>query len=185
MIRIAKTETTVELERNIFNATNKQGVFGCFEVTIGWFGKERVDYITYDTKGIWRCYEIKVSKSDFHSKAKKTFIGHYNYFVLTKELYEEVKDVIPNHIGVYIGGSNVKRAKKQDLQVDEQVLKDSMIRSLSREFQKQFRSGNPTEIEMLNRRISRIEKDKNRYRDLYQNLNREVISKYGYRWDKN
>lgn len=57
---MAKTEETLLIENSIYRETNCQGVFGCFEVTIGWFGKERVDYMTYDTKGIWRCYEIKV-----------------------------------------------------------------------------------------------------------------------------
>jgi len=52
VIKIPKTELTIQLERDIWSATVKQGVFGCFEVTIGWFGKERVDYITYDTNGI-------------------------------------------------------------------------------------------------------------------------------------
>ena len=71
---IAKTEETLKLERNIFNTTAKKGTFPCFEVTIGYYGKERVDYITYDTSGIWRCYEVKVSKLDFYSKCKKTFV---------------------------------------------------------------------------------------------------------------
>ena len=47
-----KTKKTLKLEQDIYNATEKVGVFGCFEVTIGFFGKERVDYMTYDTKGI-------------------------------------------------------------------------------------------------------------------------------------
>ena len=115
---IAKTEKTAKLERSIWSATSKQGVFGCFEVTIGWFGKERVDYITYDTKGVWRCYEVKVSLSDFRSKAKKTFCGHYNYYVMPSELYEKVKDEIPSHVGVYVNGHHsAKRAKKQELSV--------------------------------------------------------------------
>ncbi|MEM5647809.1 hypothetical protein AAHH72_29540 [Bacillus cereus] len=101
---MAKTEVTTEMERQIYAATKKQGVFGCFEVKIGWFGKERVDYLTLDTKGIWRCYEVKVSVSDFRSKANKTFCGHYNYYVMPRELYEKVKGEIPSHIGVYIGG---------------------------------------------------------------------------------
>lgn len=49
---MSKTDLTKKLEDNIWCTTNKIGVFGCFEVTIGWCGKERVDYITYDTKGI-------------------------------------------------------------------------------------------------------------------------------------
>ena len=107
---MAKTEETLKLEKAIYNLTAKQGVFGCYEVTIGWFGKERVDYMTYDTNGIFRCYEIKVSKSDFYSKAKHTFLGHYNYFVMPTELYEEVKQDIPSHIGVYNSKGSLKKS---------------------------------------------------------------------------
>lgn len=141
-----------------------------------------MDYITYDTKGIWRCYEVKVSKSDFYSKSKKTFVGHYNYFVLTKELFEIVKEDIPNHVGVYVNGSNMKRARKQELPVDEQVLKDSMIRSLTREFNKQFRSGDPASIEILERQLRRIKKEKDDYRKKYQDLMKIGREKYGYKW---
>lgn len=182
---MAKTDLTVELERNIWSATNKQGVFGCYEVTIGWFGDERVDYITYDTKGIWRCYEIKVSKADFYSNAKKTFVGHYNYFVMTQDLYEAVKHDIPEHIGVYIHGYCQKRAKKQKLTVDEQVLKDSLIRSLHREASKLYRSENPSFIDGMNRRLSHERKEKERYREQYQRLAMEVQEKYGTRWRYN
>ena len=134
-------------------------------MTVGWYGKERVDYITYNTKGVWRCYEIKASKSDFHSKAKKTFIGHYNYFVLTSELYEDVKSEIPNHIGVYVGSRLVKRAKKQKLSVDEQVLKDSMIRSMYRESEKILKSNEPSIIENMQRQINYKE---NMYKEYYR-----------------
>ena len=141
-----------------------------------------MDYITYDTKGIWRCYEVKVSKSDFYSKSKKTFVGHYNYFVLTKELFKIVKEDIPNHVGVYVNGSNMKRARKQELPVDEQVLKDSMIRSLTREFNKQFRSGNSASIEILERQLRRIKKEKDNYRKKYQDLMKIGREKYGDKW---
>ena len=53
-----KTAETVALEKAIRRATYKMGTFGCYEVTIGYGGKERVDYMTYDTKGIFRCYEV-------------------------------------------------------------------------------------------------------------------------------
>lgn len=145
---MAKTPETIQLERSIRSATNKIGTFGCFEVTIGWFGKERVDYMTYDTKGIWRCFEIKVSLSDFRSGAHNTFCGHFNYYVMPDELYEKVKHEIPSHVGVYIGyerkgykrmiydARSVKKAKRQELTEDEQVLKNSMIRSLTRDADK-------------------------------------------------
>lgn len=155
---MSKSETTLKLENDIYKATNKRGVFGCFEVTIGWYGEERVDYITYDTKGIWRCYEIKSSKNDFYSSAKKTFIGHFNYFVMTKELYEQVKDDIDKHIGVFIGDTLVKRPKKQDLGVDEQVLKNSLIRSLNRENQKFIKTNDTKYINRLQSKIKRLEK---------------------------
>ena len=69
-----KTAETVALEKAIRRATYKMGTFGCYEVTIGYGGRERVDYMTYDTKGIFRCYEVKVSKADFHSAAVKSFV---------------------------------------------------------------------------------------------------------------
>lgn len=146
-------------------------MFSCFEVTIGFGGNERVDYITYDTKEIWRCYEIKVSKSDFHSKAKKTFIGHYNYYVMTNDLYEEVKDGIPKYIGVYCGSNLVKRPKKQKLKVDEDILKNSLIRSLSREQEKYFKISNTDIVTKLNRKISRLNSENKK-------LKREMNEEY-------
>lgn len=156
---MAKTEITKQLEKEIYRETSKMGVFGCFEVTIGWYGKERVDYMTYDTKEIWRCYEVKVSKADFHSKSKNTFIGHFNYYVMTNELYEEVKEEIPKHIGVYCGSWLVKRPKKQELKADEQILKNSMIRSLSREFQKFISTKDIEYTTKLENKASRLEKE--------------------------
>lgn len=167
---MAKTELTKELEMKIWKATHKQGTFGCFEVTIGWFGKERVDYMTYDTKGVWRCYEIKISKSDFHSKSHNTFIGHFNYYVMTRELYEQVKDEVPKHIGVYLGDWCERKAKRQELKENEQVLKNSMIRSLCRDVDKQIRSGNTLLIEIKNRQISQLEKQVKMYREKYWEL---------------
>ncbi|MGG4288320.1 hypothetical protein ABEW81_11040 [Priestia megaterium] len=179
---MAKTDTTIELERAIYGATNKQGVFGCFEVTIGWFGNERVDYMTYDTKGVWRCYEVKVSVSDFRSKAKKTFCGHYNYFVMTSELYQKVKEEVPSHIGIYVGRTCVKRAKKQELLVEEKVLKDSLIRSLAREAGKQYKSDNPLIVDSLNRQVNQARKDAETYRVRYQDLRNSLYQKYGRNW---
>jgi hypothetical protein len=181
---LAKTELTIELEKKLYSNTSKQGIFGCFEVTIGWFGKERVDYITYDTKGIWRYYEIKVSKADFHSKANKTFVGHFNYYVMPKELYEEIKDEIPNHIGVHTGSYCIKNAKKQNLSVNENVLKDSLIRSLCRDAGKLYKSKNPNYINNLKNNIAKLEKEKKEWRKNFYDMSRRVREKYGRNWDK-
>ncbi len=156
---VAKTEATLELEKAIWSATVKQGVFGCFEVTIGWFGTERVDYMTYDTKGTWRCYEIKISKADFHSKAHNTFIGHFNYYVMTKELFDEVWNEVPEEIGIYVDGFLTKRPKRQALKVDEQILKNSMIRSLCRENEKFVKTCDNKYIDRLKNQISRLENE--------------------------
>ena len=166
---MAKTDKTLDLERRLWFATNKTGVFGCFEVTIGFRGRERVDYLTYDTKGVWRCYEIKVSKEDFYSESKITFVGNYNYFVMPDELYEIVQADIPSHIGVHNGSFCIKRPKKQELQVDEEILKYSLIRSLSRENQKFILTGDQYYINNLKNRIRMLEKNNLRLSKEYNN----------------
>lgn len=186
---MAKTEETLKLEQQIYNSTKKQGVFGCYEVTIGWFGHERVDYMTYDTKGIFRCYEIKVSKSDFNSKAKVSFVGQYNYYVMPYELYEQVKEEIPKEVGVYVGTNSyycesVKRAVKQDLKVDEQILKDSLIRSLTRYLDEKVKSESKSFIEITKRQIRELESSINYYRQECQDLKNMLYSKFGSRWKR-
>ena len=147
---MTKTELTKLGEKQLWKNTDKIGTFGCFEVTIGWFGKEIVDYITYDTNGECRCYEIKTSKSDFMSKANLTFIGHFNYFVMPRELYFELKaqnnrvlmrQVNSYGVGVYVfsetGFENVKKAKRRKVtHVRAAEILESMLRSTNREVKK-------------------------------------------------
>lgn len=178
-----KTKKTLELERLIWKATHTQGTFGCFEVTIGWFGNERVDYMTYDTKGIWRCYEIKVTKSDFRSKAANTFLGHYNYYVMPSELYEEIKAEIPPHIGVYTGKTCAKKARRQELGTDEQILKNSLIRSLCREVGKQIASGNPALIDIYKRETAEAKRNADYWYKECRVIMRTIINRYGEDWD--
>lgn len=176
---MAETQLTKDLKKSIWFATKKMGVFGCFEVTIGFSGKERVDYMTLDTKNTWRCYEVKISKSDFHSKAKNTFVGHLNYYVMTKELYEEVKNEIPKNIGVFVGSSKfnaycVKKAIKQALGANEDVLKISMIRSMNRDIEKIIRNADIDIIsrhEQTERNLRKqIQEQQNRYWEVWKEL---------------
>ena len=62
-----KTSETVKLENALMRMTQGKRSFGCPEVTIGWYGKKRVDFMETTTRGFIKCYEIKVTKSDFHS----------------------------------------------------------------------------------------------------------------------
>lgn len=151
---MSKTLQTLLLEKQLYSTVIKRGVFGTFEVTLGWYGKERVDFMTYDCKDVFRCYEIKVSVADFHSSAKKSFVGNYNYYVMTNDLWEKVSDEIPADIGVYVSPADdssyydidgrvyyrdltlVKRPKRQDLGFDKDILYSSLIRCLHRDAEK-------------------------------------------------
>lgn len=153
---MSKTHLTKNLERIFYNSLDLRNDFACPEVTIGWHGRERVDFMIYTTSREIRCYEVKVSKSDFYSRSKNTFVGNRNYYVMPTELFEIVKEDIPNHVGVYcipkdeilnyhpklysprrpLKLTNVKRAKLQELKIDKEILMGSMIRSMNREIRK-------------------------------------------------
>lgn len=195
---MAKTQETLKLEDDIRTATLHMGIFGCLEVTIGFGGKERVDFMTYDTKGIFRCYEIKVSKSDFHSKHANSFVGHYNYYVVTQELYNQIKDEIPDWIGCYIGQSCVKKPKYQELSEKvytcrrlingkstevsiawETMLKDSFIRSLYRDSQKLYRSKSKGYLNAIRCELESCRKDKDYWKNAYNQLLHNVYAFVG------
>lgn len=109
-------------------------------------------YTKNDGSREWRCYELKVSKADFRSQAKLSFVGHYNYLVLPPKLYEEIKNEVPSGIGVLVfrpynqkdalsigvAGTFVveKKARRQELLVDEKELTTRFMASLFREVRK-------------------------------------------------
>lgn len=159
---MSKSKVTKKLENRIWINTRKNGVFCCYEVTIGFGGNERVDYMTIDTKETVRCYEIKSSKQDFYSKSAHTFIGNFNYYVMTEELYEEVKQDIPSHIGVHNGEYVIKKPKKQEKQVDLEIILFSMIRSLSRDVEKYYKISNNEQFQELKDQINSLNKKNKR-----------------------
>jgi len=60
------------------------------------------------------CFEIKITKSDFKSKNGHNFAGNFNYYVIPKELYEEIKELVPENIGVILYyGHNFLKIKKE------------------------------------------------------------------------
>lgn len=48
------------------------------------------------------CFEIKISKSDFHTSHGHNFVGNLNYYVMPINLYKEVQDEIPPEIGCIV-----------------------------------------------------------------------------------
>lgn len=137
---MAKTELTKQIELLLFHTTGagRPGIYGAYEVCFGpGYGDEFVDYVTMKSDGEIRCYEIKVSKADFHSKAKLSFYGDYNYFAMPEALYEEVKDEINYKIGVYTYKNGVlmlkrKAHKKTITPWQRYMVICCMVRSLSR-----------------------------------------------------
>ena len=141
-----KSEETIDLEKRLFLYLQKMGNYCVFECQLGNYltRTERkagiVDCICINTDKKVYCYELKVSKTDFHSKNGHNFYGNYNYYVMTKSLYEEIKEEIPNEIGVLINYNStlksVKKAKKKELTIPFEEIKNYMFRSLYREYQK-------------------------------------------------
>lgn len=154
---MAKRIETLSIEEVLRADTQEKRIYGCEEVTIGFFwsggGKEHVDFMTMDSKGIFRCYEIKVTMADLKSKAKKSFYGHYNYLVITEKLWKEISESgidlsqygIPDYVGITIcvlsdDGKQVSKwnrwrkprsAKKQNIsEEDESMLKESLVRTM-------------------------------------------------------
>ncbi|BAS51401.1 hypothetical protein [Staphylococcus aureus] len=100
-----------------------------------------MDFLTYDTRNIFRAYEIKVSKADLKSSAKLSFVGHYNYLVLPRNLYEEVKYtdlssiLKQENVGIVIIGEGIirKSGRKTLTMGDNVMLMDSLNCALNRE----------------------------------------------------
>ena len=139
--------TTKEIENIAYNYLWKKGWYGVFEVAIpraivNKYHRERVDFLTYETTGVYRAYEIKRNKSDFYSGCAWSWIGNYNYFIMPYELYYEVKDNIPDGIGVWIvreyskNMECVKKPKRRELLCSSDDMMFAMMQSMSREYKK-------------------------------------------------
>lgn len=119
---------SLELEKHL-DPKNDPRIYWAKEVTFDYSTAYpiRVDYMRFEPvnntvsgieKGDFYCYEIKSSVDDFKSKNGHNFIGDYNYYVMPKEVFDEVKRFIPHNIGVFVPGKNglesAKKAKRKD-----------------------------------------------------------------------
>ena len=148
-----KTEETLKLEQAIKEKYCTPWQFGIHEVTLGFGGRERADFMTISTNDVVRCFEIKVSMSDLRSKAKLTFCGRYNYLVAPYDVAVEALKILPPEIGVLYGdGLDVLRNPAY-MEVSPEmlsVIKSSLIRSMARE----VRKGDPTYYNNVARQLS-------------------------------
>lgn len=85
-------------------------------------GYGRIDFLS-KRNDIYTGIEIKVSVSDFNSKHGHNLFFHKNYYATTPEVYNKIKERIPDNVGVYIlelkNGvyemNVVKKCKKVDM----------------------------------------------------------------------
>lgn len=160
MNRKETTKALSNLLEKYINPHHDSRIYWAKEVTFDYATNNavRVDYMRFKPvnntvsgieKGDFYCYEVKSSVEDFHSKNGHNFIGDYNYYVTTREVYEKVKNEIPGNVGVLVPSvgligeiladdtwrnlSSVKKARRKDRNrpVSEMLL--MMFRSAARE----------------------------------------------------
>ena len=180
-----KRQETIDIENKLNEILTDRhrnssfGYYGCEEVTIGFanngHGNEIVDFMSMDSKGIIRCYEIKVTMADLKSKAKKSWYGHYNYLVIGGELLDkldEVKSLTPKEIGILDNNlSAIRRPKLKGIHNNtETMLKESLVRSMYHKMNKYKRTQDIDEYKKLESKVKRIERERNKYKKQYDEL---------------
>ena len=162
--------------------TKEKGIYGCEEITIGFanqgFGGEIVDFMTMDSKGIFRCYEIKVTVPDLKSCAKKSWYGNYNYLVVSNELYNKIEDweqYLPEGVGLIKYNEfleTIIKPKKQNISINiSLMLAQSMNRSMYYKMLKYYDSQSLEKLKKINEKQRYWEKQ-------YRSENRERIDMY-------
>ncbi|MEE1255578.1 MAG: hypothetical protein UHN47_03580 [Lachnospiraceae bacterium] len=180
---MGKRKETLELEQALESLAKEKRWYGCEEITIGFYnnghGDEICDYILMDSKGIIRCYELKVTMADLKSRAKKSWYGHYNYLVVSGELYKQMESPfsqygIPDDVGIIVGytsSSNengrwlntVSKPKRRELsEADQLMLSQSMVRSMNYKVKK-YKDSKSIE------NLKEIEKKKRYWEQSYRN----------------
>jgi len=68
----------------------------------------------YELGILTTCFEIKISKSDFKSHNGHNFVGNRNYYVIPKELYKQIVDLVPEDVGIILYHGHRCLIKKKD-----------------------------------------------------------------------
>lgn len=144
--------------------------------------------MTMDSKGTIKCYELKVTLQDLKSDAKKSWYGHYNYLVVSRELYDRVSDwaeYIPRHIGIVVGDCLESRRKAQKCEVStetEIILKESMIRSIYWKMLKYKDAQSIEKHKQLQSKIRSLEREKESIRERALKAERIINDYETYKW---
>lgn len=179
---MAKRQETLDIETALEQMCREKRIYGCKEVTIGFphqkMGNEICDFVTMDSKGSFRCYEIKVSLADLQSSAKKSWYGMYNYLVITKELAEKVEDwdkFLSKEIGILVLMQyashpelySIRKAKRESVSPEmRNILQESFIRTLYNKMEK-FRSIADGRAEVkLKKELNELRKNYKREKEL-------------------
>lgn len=150
---MSKNLKTKNYEKLLSNYLYKNVIY-CNEVALhkhnNFYDNKYVDFLALDRDDNYICYELKVSKQDFHSKHGKNFVGNYNYYVMPRELYNQVKDEIPDYVGCYVENmskngkatlSKVKKSVWKDLEkYDKRSLNICLMGALYREATRNIKS---------------------------------------------
>lgn len=143
-----KTKLTKDVERALFDYVRESSrvnfIIGEVDVGSRWGIVDALQATIAKNVITWRCYEIKTSKSDFYSKAKVTFVGHYNYYVMPYEVYQQVKHDIPKGIGVLLYDKSIyveTKPTKMKLRVPTEHLASRFITSSHRDLYKLIEVG--------------------------------------------
>lgn len=148
------TKELNELLELHINPKKDTRIYTAKEVTFDYSSSHpiRVDYMQFKPinntvggieKGNFYCYEIKSCKEDFNSGHGLNFIGDFNYLVMPKGLYKELKHCIPYNVGVYEPSEDiwkplkcVKKARQVERKRSIAEMLLMMFRSSNRELLK-------------------------------------------------
>lgn len=177
---LMKSEETYRLENIITLATWNPYVIGCSEVGLGDDGI--VDYITVSLAKSHTicCYELKITKSDFLSDAKKTFTGDYNYYVIPAELYDSVKAYIEPGIGCWVVEKNgtayqKRKALHKNSTMDYAYVVNRVILALERQHlkyvEKNLQESQLEHDETIHYKKSSVSSEKYKHPDKHDNDN--------------
>lgn len=133
------------------NPKNDTRIYWASEVSFDYATSKgiRIDFMKYKPvnntvsgieKGDFYCYEVKSSIEDFHSNNGHNFIGDFNYYVMPKDVYENVKNEIPYKVGVYVPNGKNDKGNWYDLKSIKKSIRQDREKPLSEMLLMMFRS---------------------------------------------